>query len=142
MLNQVTICGRLGRDPELRRLNNGSAVCNLNMATSERWKDKASGEMKEKTEWHRVVIFAGALAEAVERNSKKGDMLLVQGKLQTRKWTDKDGNDKYSTEVVVDFNGTVKFLTPKSESGSGSSGGNAGHDDGGMIEDIDDEVPF
>jgi single-strand DNA-binding protein len=142
MLNQVTICGRLGRDPELRRMNNGNAVCNLNMATSERWKDKASGEMKEKTEWHRVVIFAAQLAEAVERNSKKGDMLLVQGKLQTRKWTDKDGNDKYTTEIVIDFNGTVKFLTPKSESGSGSDGGDAGYDEGRAIEDIDDDVPF
>lgn len=138
MLNQATICGRLGRDPEMRRLQNGNAVTNLNIATSERWKDKQTGEMKEKTEWHRVVIFAGQLAEAVERHSKKGDMLLVQGKLQTRKWTDKEGVEKYSTEVVVDFNGTVKFLTPKSESGGGSQT----QDDGGMIDDIDDEVPF
>jgi single-strand DNA-binding protein len=135
MLNQVTLCGRLGRDPELRRLTSGSAVTNLNMATSERWKDKSTGEMKEKTEWHRVVVFAAQLAEAVERHSKKGDMLLVQGKLQTRKWADKEGVEKYTTEVVVDFNGTIKFLTPKSESGAS----NAPVDPGS---DIDDDMPF
>tara|TARA_R110000824_G_scaffold30184_2_gene99609 strand:- start:3729 stop:4157 length:429 start_codon:yes stop_codon:yes gene_type:complete len=142
MLNQVTLCGRLGRDPELRRLNNGNAVSNLNIATSERWKDKSTGEMKEKTEWHRVVIFAGQLAEAVERNSKKGDMLLIQGKLQTRKWTDKTGVEKYTTEVVIDFNGTVKFLTPKSESGSSASNDFGGVQDAGAAIDINDDVPF
>lgn len=99
-VNKVILIGHLGRDPEVRSMQNGTKVANLSLATSESWKDKATGERKEKSEWHRVVIF-GPLAETAERFLKKGSKVYLEGALQTRKWTDKDGHEKYSTEVVL-----------------------------------------
>lgn len=99
-VNKVILIGNLGRDPEVRTMQNGSKVANLNLATSESWKDKATGERKEKSEWHRIVIF-GQLTEIAEKYAKKGSKVYVCGSLQTRKWTDKDGAEKYTTEVVL-----------------------------------------
>ena len=108
-VNKVIIIGNCGKDPEVRTMQNGSKVANLSLATSESWKDKATGERKEKTEWHRVVVF-GALADIVERYVKKGSKVYVSGSLQTRKWTDKDGADKYTTEIVLQGFGSELVL--------------------------------
>jgi single-strand DNA-binding protein len=143
-VNQVTLVGNLGKDPEIRRMNSGDAVANLSVATSESWKDKNSGEKKEKTEWHRVVIF-GKVAEIAEKYLKKGSKVFLQGKLQTRKWTDKDGVEKYSTEVVLQgFDAKLVMLDSANGGGGNQSGGNSG---GGRQEqssatDDDDSIPF
>ena len=109
-VNKAIILGHLGKDPEIRTLQNGSKVANFSVATSDTWKDKATGEKKEKTEWHRVVIF-GSLADIAERYLKKGSKVYICGSMQTRKWIDKDGTDKYSTEVVLQpFNGELVML--------------------------------
>ncbi len=127
-VNKVILIGNLGRDPEVRTMQNGSKVANLNLATSESWKDKATGEKKEKTEWHRVVIF-GQLADIAERYLKKGSKVYVSGSLQTRKWTDKDGAEKYTTEVVLQgFGGELTMLDGK---GGGGGGGGMGDEGGG-----------
>lgn len=111
MINKVILVGTLGRDPEIRTTQDGKKIANLSVATSERWKDK-SGERKEKTEWHRVVIFNEGLAGVAESYLKKGGKVYLEGSLQTRKWQDKDGNDKYSTEVVLkNFGGELVMLT-------------------------------
>lgn len=116
-VNKVILIGNLGRDPEIRTMQNGSKVANLSLATSESWKDKATGERKEKSEWHRVVIF-GQLAETAEKYTKKGSKIYVSGSLQTRKWTDKDGAEKYTTEVVLQgFGGELTLLDGKQSSG-------------------------
>src|SRR6201994_4119167 len=123
-VNKVILVGNLGKDPEVRRMTNGEPVVNLSLATSESWRDKASGERKEKTEWHRVVIFNKNLAEVAEKNLRKGSKVYLEGALQTRKWTDKDGAEKYSTEVVLqNFNGTLVMLDGRSEGGGGGGGG-------------------
>ena len=128
-VNKVILVGNLGKDPEVRRMTSGDPVVNLSIATSETWRDKASGEKKEKTEWHRVVIFNKNLAEVAEKYLKKGAKVYVEGQLQTRKWTDKDGAEKYSTEVVLQgFNSQLTMLDGRS-GGSGErvsdySGGN------------------
>ena len=110
-VNKVILVGNLGKDPEVRRMTSGDPVVNLSIATSESWRDKASGEKKEKTEWHRVVIFNKNLAEVAEKYLKKGAKVYVEGQLQTRKWTDKDGAEKYSTEVVLqNFRGELTML--------------------------------
>lgn len=115
-VNKVTLIGNLGKDPECRTMQNGSKVANLSLATSESWKDKSTGERKEKTEWHRVVIF-GQLADVVERYTSKGSKIYVCGSLQTRKWTDQQGQEKYSTEVVVQgFGGELVLLDGKKSS--------------------------
>lgn len=112
-LNKVLLIGNLGRDPEVRTMQNGSKVANLNLACSESWKDKSTGERKERTEWARVVIF-GALADIAEKYTKKGSKVYICGSMQTRKWTDKDGADKYTTEVVVQgFGGELILLDGK-----------------------------
>ena len=114
-INKVILVGNLGRDPEVRRANNGNAIANLNLATTETWKDKNSGERQTKTEWHRVVIFGGT-AEVAEKYLKKGSSVYIEGKLQTRKWTDAQGQDKYSTEVVVEsYGGEMQMLDGKGE---------------------------
>src|SRR3984957_8700125 len=150
-LNKVILIGNLGRDPEVRRLTSGDPVVNLSVATSESWKDKASGEKKEKTEWHRVVIFNENLAKVAEQYLRKGAKVYLEGALQTRKWQDKDGQDKYSTEIVLNrFNGTMVMLDGRSGGGEGggySGGGRAG---AGASEapasfqrdEMDDEIPF
>ena len=161
-VNKVILIGNLGKDPEVRTLQNGGKVANLSLATSESWRDKASGERKEKTEWHRVVIF-GNLADIAEKYLKKGSKVYVSGSLQTRKWTDKDGAEKYSTEVVLQgFGGELTMLDGKG-GGAGAGGGmsdDAGGWDsggggdyapkpkgkaaggGGGRDPMDDEIPF
>jgi single-strand DNA-binding protein len=109
MFNQVTLCGNLGRDPEIRTMSNGNMVANLNVATTEKWKDKGTGEKKEKTEWHRIVVFNKFLIPICEQYLKKGSLVFVQGKLTTRKWQ-KDGRDIYVTEILLDHGGTLRML--------------------------------
>ncbi len=147
-VNKVILVGNLGRDPEVRRMTSGEPVCNLSLATSESWRDKASGERKEKTEWHRVVIFNPNLSEVAEKYLRKGSKVYIEGQLSTRKYTDKDGAEKYTTEVVLNrFRGELVMLDGRSE-GGGAGGGSARS--GGMGEgsssfdrgEMDDEIPF
>jgi single-strand DNA-binding protein len=163
-VNKVILIGNLGKDPEVRTMQNGNKVANLSLATSETWRDKASGERKEKTEWHRVVIF-GNLADIAEKYLKKGSKVYVSGSLQTRKWQDKDGQDKYSTEVVLQgYGGELTMLDGKGGGGGGGGGmggggvdepamDRAGWDSGGSGmgggkggkkggDDFDDDIPF
>lgn len=140
-LNRVTLIGHLGREPEIRRTQSGDPVVHLSVATSESWKDKTSGERKEKTEWHRVVVYDPRLCELVSDRLKKGSGVFLEGKLQTRKWTDKDGQEKYTTEIVLPrYQGQIILLdgTPKAESerfeGSIRKGGGPAA--------LDDEIPF
>ena len=165
-LNKVMLIGNLGRDPEVRRTNAGEPVVNLNVATSESWRDKASGERKEKTEWHRVVIFNENLCRIAEQYLKKGSKIYVEGALQTRKWQDQAGQDRYSTEVVLqNFRGELTLLDRAGGAG-GSGGGDMDEAGGGDFGspgptrkvaapagagsmagsmrggDMDDEIPF
>jgi single-strand DNA-binding protein len=129
-VNKVILVGNLGRDPEVRNTQDGGKIVNLAIATSETWNDKASGERKEKTEWHRVVIFNDRVADVAEKYLKKGAKIYVEGSLQTRKWTDQGGQERYSTEVVIGrFNGVLTMLDGRA--GGGDSGAYAG---GGMAE--------
>ena len=126
-VNKVILIGNLGRDPEVRRLNSGDAVVNLNLATTESWRDKASGERKDKTEWHRVVIFNENLGKVAEQYLKKGSKVYIEGQLQTRKYTDKDGVEKFQTEVVLQrFRGELTLMDSRGQGG----GSFAGSDDG------------
>src|SRR6201991_5135343 len=119
-VNKVILVGNLGKDPEVRRLQNGNPVVNLSVATSENWRDKATGERKEKTEWHRVVIFSEGLAKVAEQYLKKGAKVYIEGQLQTRKWTDQAGGDNYWTEVVLQgFNSNLTMLDGRSGAGGG-----------------------
>jgi single-strand DNA-binding protein len=142
-VNKVILVGNLGKDPEVRRMTSGEPVVNLSIATSESWRDKASGERKEKTEWHRVVIFNKNLAEVAEKYLRKGAKVYVEGQLQTRKWTDKDGAEKYSTEVVLqNFRGELTMLDGK---GGGEGGANRGAGESPASfqrDEMDDEIPF
>ena len=148
-VNKVVLIGNLGRDPEVRRLTSGDPVVNLSIATSESWRDKASGERKEKTEWHRVVIFNENLAKVAEQYLKKGSKVYLEGQLQTRKYTDKDGAEKYSTEIVLQkFRGELVMLDGRAEGGgeraerpamAGASEGARSFQRGN---DLDDEIPF
>jgi len=124
-VNKVILIGNLGQDPEIRNLPSGDSVANVSIATSETWKDKNTGEKQERTEWHRVVFF-GKLAEIVGKYLKKGSKVYIEGKLKTRKWQDKDGSDRYSTEVVVDMTGTMQMLDGKQDAQNGRSG-DSGH---------------
>ncbi len=117
-INKVILIGNLGADPETRYMPNGNAVANVSLATSDSWKDKNTGEQRERTEWHRVVFF-GKLAEIVGQYLKKGSKVYVEGRLQTRKWQGQDGQDRYTTEVVVDQGGTMQMLDSRAGSGSG-----------------------
>ena len=139
-VNKVIIVGNLGREPEIRSLNSGDKVCNLSVATSESWRDKATGEKKEKSEWHRVVIFNDNLSTVAEKYLRKGSKVYVEGQLQTRKWTDQSGQEKYSTEIVLQrFRGELQILDSKSDS-------QGAHHETRQPEqaaaDIDDEIPF
>ena len=161
-VNKVILIGNLGKDPEIRRTQDGRPIANLSVATSESWRDKATGERKEKTEWHRVVIFNEGLCRIAEQYLKKGSKVYLEGALQTRKWTDKDGHDKYSTEVVLQgFNSTLTMLDG-ARGGAGGGGSDFGADQssdfgssgparsrqpamaggGGKRGDLDDEIPF
>jgi single-strand DNA-binding protein len=127
-VNKVILVGNLGKDPEIRRTQDGRPIANLSIATSDTWRDKATGERKEKTEWHRVVIFSEPLCKIVEQYLKKGAKVYIEGALQTRKWTDQAGVEKYSTEVVLQgFNSTLTMLDGR----SGGGAGNFGSDDQG-----------
>src|SRR5476649_205716 len=126
-VNKVILVGNLGKDPEVRRMTSGDPVVNLSLATSETWRDKANGERKEKTEWHRVVIFNKNLADVAEKYLRKGAKVYVEGSLQTRKWTDKDGAEKYSTEIVLqNFRGELTMLDGRNDGGAGGGGGRVG----------------
>ncbi|MBK8009406.1 MAG: single-stranded DNA-binding protein [Rhizobiales bacterium] len=155
-VNKVILIGNLGADPEIRKTNDGRPIANLRIATSESWKDKATGERREKTEWHRVVIFSEGLCRIAEQYLKKGSKVYIEGQLQTRKWQDKDtGADRYSTEVVLqNFNSTLTMLDGRS-SGAGLSddGGSADFGSNGPVSkprvaasgrrsELDDDIPF
>jgi single-strand DNA-binding protein len=143
-VNKVILVGNLGKDPEVRRMTSGEPVVNLSLATSESWRDKASGERKEKTEWHRVVIFNKNLADVAEKYLRKGSKVYVEGQLQTRKWTDKDGQEKYSTEVVLqNFRGELTMLDGRGGEGGGGGGRGASEAPASFQRDeMDDEIPF
>jgi single-strand DNA-binding protein len=158
-VNKVILVGNLGREPEIRTMQNGGKVCNLSVATSERWKDRTTGENQERTEWHRVVIFDDRLADVAERFLQKGSKVYLEGELQTRKWQDQSGQDRYSTEVVLRrFRGVLTMLDSRGGGGGGAGGGGGGdygggggggdnfpQDDGmssGPSNDLDDEIPF
>ncbi len=158
-VNKVILIGNLGKDPEIRRTQDGRPIANLSVATSENWRDKATGERKEKTEWHRVVIFNEGLCKIAEQYLKKGAKVYLEGQLQTRKWQDKDGNDKYSTEVVLQgFNSALTMLDSRGGGGGSDFGSDEGSDfgssgggrerkpalaaAGGRRGDMDDEIPF
>jgi single-strand DNA-binding protein len=151
-VNKVILIGNLGKDPEVRTMGSGDKVVNLSVATSESWRDKNSGERKERTEWHRVVIFNEQLAKVAEQYLKKGSKVYVEGQLQTREWTDKDGAKKYSTEVVLQrFRGELTMLDGRNEGGGGGRGEGGGSYGGGSDRggkrqdfnaDMDDEIPF
>ncbi|WP_289394294.1 single-stranded DNA-binding protein [uncultured Escherichia sp.] len=123
-VNKVILVGNLGQDPEVRYMPNGGAVANITLATSESWRDKATGEMKEQTEWHRVVLF-GKLAEVASEYLRKGSQVYIEGQLRTRKWTDQSGQDRYTTEVVVNVGGTMQMLGGR-QGGGAPAGGNIG----------------
>jgi single-strand DNA-binding protein len=159
-VNKVILVGNLGKDPEIRRTQDGRPIANLSVATSETWRDKNTGERKEKTEWHRVVVFNEGLCKVIEQYLKKGSKVYLEGALQTRKWTDKDGHEKYSTEVVLQgFNSTLTMLDTRGGGGGASVGSDDGGDFGspgptasrerkpamagaGKRDDMDDEIPF
>jgi len=157
-VNKVILVGNLGKDPEVRRMQDGRPVVNMSVATSESWRDKATGERKEKTEWHRVVIFNEGLAKIAEQYLKKGSKVYLEGQLQTRKWTDQQGVEKYSTEVVLQgFNSALTMLDRAGGGGSSESGNDNSSDfgssrpaarqpamagGGGKRGDLDDEIPF
>ena len=166
-VNKVILVGNLGRDPEVRTFQNGGKVCNLRIATSENWKDRNTGERRERTEWHSVAIFSEPLARIAEQYLRKGSKVYIEGQLETRKWQDQSGQDRYTTEVVLrPYRGELTLLDGRSEGGGGGYGGGSGGggygDDrgGGYVEDrsgggqggygggapagsdIDDEIPF
>ncbi|MCW6511136.1 single-stranded DNA-binding protein [Lichenifustis flavocetrariae] len=164
-VNKVILIGNLGADPEVRRMPSGDAVVNLRLATTESWRDKASGERKDKTEWHRVVIFNENLAKIAEQYLKKGSKVYIEGQLQTRKYTDKDGVEKYNTEIVLQrYRGELTLMDSRSGGGGdfagrdegesfegGGRGGSVGRSSGGeprgggrgsLSETLDDDIPF
>jgi len=143
-VNKVILIGNLGKDPESRRVTSGDLVVNLSVATSETWRDKASGERKEKTEWHRVVIWNENLAKVAEQYLRKGSKVYLEGQLSTRKWTDKDGVEKYSTEVVLNrFRGELVMLDTKGEGGGAGRVSGAGEAPASFDRsEMDDEIPF
>lgn len=156
-VNKVTLLGNLGADPEIKSFQNGGRIANLRIATSESWKDKQTGERKEKTEWHSVTVSSDGLVGVVERFLKKGSKIYIEGKLQTRKWQDQAGNDRYTTEVVVGGIGGALVMLDGAQQGSGdrsSGGGNYGDGrrdsgfgggstgGGSFKDDLDDDIPF
>ncbi len=159
-VNKVILVGNLGADPEVRNTQDGRPIVNLRIATSERWRDKNSGEQRERTEWHRVVIFSEGLCRVAEQYLRKGSTVYIEGQLQTRKWQDQDGNDRYSTEIVLQgFNSTLTMLGGRGDNdgsssyGGGGGGGRSNNNDygGGRPQasapafdagDMDDDIPF
>ena len=166
-VNKVIIVGNLGADPEVKSFQNGGKVCNLRIATSENWKDKNTGERQERTEWHSVAIFSEGLAGVAERFLRKGSKVYIEGQLRTRKWQDQSGNDRYSTEVVLQGPGSVLTMLDGAPGGGGQGGGGGGGQraggggdwgggaapsggqrsggsnvGGGFADDLDDDIPF
>lgn len=141
-VNKVIIIGNLGKDPEIRRTQDGKAIANLTVATSETWRDKSTGERKEKTEWHRVVIFSEPLCKVAEQYLKKGAKVYIEGALQTRKWTDQSGVEKYSTEVVLQAFGGVLTMLDSKGVGNDSPSELAPARPAGKNADMDDDIPF
>lgn len=163
-VNKVILVGNVGKDPEVRQFPNGGQVCNLTLATSESWKDKNTGEKREKTEWHRIAIFSEGLIRVVQSYVKKGSKLYIEGQLETRKWQDQNGVDKYTTEIALrGFGSTLTMLDSRNSEGGGQRGGydqgssvgydNQGGGQGGgarqmegpaqsFSQDLDDEIPF
>lgn len=156
-VNKVILVGNLGRDPEIRSLNNGGRVANLSVATSDRWRDRQSGEQRERTEWHRVVIFDDKLVEIVEKYVRKGQKVYLEGEIQTRKWSDQSGQERYTTEVVLQrFRGQLTMLGGRGEGGGfagepaagdydrGAPAGGGGDmgEASGPGADLDDDIPF
>ena len=140
-INKVILVGNLGKEPEVRRLASGEPVVNFRMATTESWKDKASGERRERTEWHNVVIFNENLAKVAEQYLKKGSKVYIEGQLQTRKWNDQSGAERYTTEVVLQrFRGEMALLDSRG-SGGGGGGGAVGYDEGGGYDSGYDDKP-
>lgn len=157
-VNKVILVGNLGADPEIRTFQNGGKVCNLRIATSETWRDRNTGERQERTEWHTVAVFSEGLVRVCEQFLRKGSKVYVEGQLRTRKWQDQSGNDRYSTEVVLQgFNGTLTMLDNRGD--GGGQGGGGGYSRGGSsggydqsygggssspapVSDLDDEIPF
>ena len=159
-VNKVILVGNLGRDPEVRSMQDGRSMVNMSVATSDTWRDRQSGERKERTEWHRVVIFNEKLAEVAQKYVRKGSKVYVEGQLATRKWTDQSGQERYTTEVVIPrFGGALTMLDGRSDGGGASMGGGGGDDDfapapasagggggrpatRGKAGDLDDDIPF
>ena len=160
-VNKVILVGNVGKDPEIRALNSGQRVANLSLATSESWRDKSTGDKKEKTEWHRVVIFNENIVKVVEQYVKKGAKLYIEGQLQTRKWADNSGVEKFSTEIVLQFNCQLTMLDSANSASRAGGGASPGYDSGpgddfgqsspmarapaksqSFARDLDDEVPF
>ena len=162
-VNKVILIGNLGRDPEVRTFSNGGKICNLRIATSESWKDRTTGERKERTEWHSVTIHAEHAVKFAEQYLRKGSTVYIEGQLETRKWQDQSGADRYSTEVVIrPYSGTLKSLGPRRDGDGGGQGGGSGASDdrsgsagadggygsqrgdqgGGRQDDFDDSIPF
>ena len=146
-VNKVILIGNLGRDPEVRTFQNGGKVCNFSIATSETWKDRNSGERQERTNWHNIAIFNENLAQIAEQYLRKGSKVYVEGQLETRKWQDQAGNDRYTTEVVLrNFRGELTLLDGRSENNNSNFSETASIDDVSsdkvLTNDIDDEIPF
>ena len=151
-VNKVILVGRLGKDPEVRHTNNGGKIASFSLATSESWNDRASGERKEKTEWHRVVIFSTGLCDIAEKYLRKGSQVYLEGQLQTRKWTGDDGNDRYTTEVVLgQFRSELRMLDSRNnenvgenplDSSNGISDTDRSTEGSSLAGDLDDEIPF
>ncbi|MGI1661790.1 single-stranded DNA-binding protein [Palleronia sp. KMU-117] len=158
-VNKVILVGNLGRDPEVRTFQNGGKVCNLRIATSENWKDRSTGERRERTEWHSVAIFSEPLARIAEQYLKKGSKVYIEGQLETRKWQDQSGQDRYTTEVVLrPYRGELTLLDGRGEGGGGGGGsypddrsrddgygdsyGGGGGGQAPARSDLDDEIPF
>ncbi|MEO4040277.1 single-stranded DNA-binding protein [Hoeflea sp. CAU 1731] len=154
-VNKVILVGNLGADPEIRRTQDGRPIANLRVATSESWRDRNTGERRERTEWHRVVIFNEGLCKIAEQYLRKGSKIYLEGQLQTRKWQDQSGQDRYSTEVVLQgFNSSLTMLDGRGDNPGQSGGGFGDNDDqgdygqpsrqggGGMANDLDDDIPF
>lgn len=143
MLNEVKLIGNVGADPEISSVSSGDKVANLSIATTERWKNKETGEQNEKTQWHRVVVWSQGLVGVIEKYVKKGDRLYVTGALETRKWQDQDGNDKYSTEVVLrNFDSKLLMLSPAGEGGGSASAPAPAATAPVEVENDDSEIPF
>ena len=143
-INKVILVGNLGNDPEIRSTSDGREIANFSLATSESWKDKNTGERKSKAEWHRVVIFSQGLVGIVKNYLKKGTKIYIEGQLQTRKWTDNSGIEKYTTEIVLqNFNSTLSILDSKQSSSDTSNNFNDNNQDQNSTDDIiDDDIPF